>query len=54
MVAGLVQLLLAIIYLAVIVFVLVMIYRLVRATEKIAAKLENGITVNKEDTDTNI
>ena len=40
------------IYLVVVIFMIVMFYRLVRATEKIASKLESGITVNKENSDT--
>ncbi len=39
------------IYLAVIIFLIVLFYRLVRATEKIASKLEGGITVKKEELD---
>ena len=42
------------IYLAVAIFVIVMLYRLVRATEKIASKLEGGITVKKEESDNTI
>ena len=42
------------IYLAVVIFMIVLFYRLVRATEKIAAKLESGITVKKENTETTI
>ena len=42
------------IYLAVAIFVIVMLYRLVRATEKIASKLEGGITVRKEEPDNTI
>lgn len=43
--------LIGVIYLAIVVFMIVMFYRLVRATEKIASKLENGITIKKEDPD---
>lgn len=39
-------------YVAFIIFLVVLFYRLVRATERIAAKLESGITVNKENKDT--
>jgi len=42
------------IYLAVAIFVIVMLYRLVRATEKIASRLEGGITVKKEESDNTI
>ena len=36
------------IYLAVAIFMIVLFYRLVRATEKIASRLEGGITIKKE------
>jgi len=42
------------IYLVVVIFMIVMFYRLVRATEKIASKLEGGITVKKEESDNTI
>ena len=41
-----------VIYLAVAIFMIVLFYRLVRATEKIASKLEGGISVKKEDSNT--
>jgi hypothetical protein len=42
------------IYLAVAIFLIVLFYRLVRATENIASKLEGGITVNKEESNNTI
>ena len=39
-------------YLAVVIFVVFMIYRFVKATEKIADKLEKGIVIKKDDTTT--
>jgi hypothetical protein len=36
----------------ILIFVVVMLYRFVRATEKIADKIEKGIIVRKEDTTT--
>jgi hypothetical protein len=45
---------LGLIYLTIVIFMIVMFYRLVKATEKIAAKLESGITVKNENTETSI
>jgi uncharacterized membrane protein len=39
-----------VIWLTVVIFILVMFYRLVRAVEKIAAKIETGIPVKQQDT----
>jgi hypothetical protein len=39
-------------YLCLIIFIIVMTYRFVRATEKIADKIEKGIVIRKEDTTT--
>jgi uncharacterized membrane protein len=38
-----------VIWLTVVIFLIVMFYRLVRAVEKIAAKIETGVPVKKQD-----
>lgn len=42
--------LIAVIYFSLFVFIMVMFYRFVRAVERIADRIDQGLTIRKEDT----